>query len=187
MRRHRLQPSDQTRLRLPRLTTARQFMSEPASSKLRIARLASFGRQVWVGSGASFDCGRHFGVPPTSDIAAPGRHFRKVGLHIRRRHQLHAVAQGLQLTRPMVRGCAGFYPHDAGGLPSEKPQHVRSPQPTTHNYLSCRIDPVDLKHRLRDIQPDSHNLRHDRLPSLDRLQRTLRYVGHREGRRPQHQ
>jgi hypothetical protein len=31
--------------------------------------------------------------------------------------------------------------------------------------LPCRINAVDLKHRLRDIQPDCHNLRHDLLLS----------------------
>jgi hypothetical protein len=70
----------------------------------------------------------------------------------------------------------------------EELQHVRATQLTTDDDLPGRIDAVDLKYRLRDIQSYCHNLRHDLLPSLlDRLQRTLRYVGACERRRPRHQ
>lgn len=76
-----------------------------------------------------------------------------VGLHVGRRHQLHAVPQCLQLARPMVRRCAGLDPDEAGRQRCKELQHMRSTQLPTNYNMPRGIDAVNLKYRLRDIHP----------------------------------
>src|SRR3954447_13362179 len=43
----------------------------------------------------------------------------------------------------------------------EERQDAASGQLPPHDHRASRINPVDLKHRLRDVEPDRHNCFHD--------------------------
>ena len=77
-----------------------------------------------------------------------------VGFDIGRRHQPHGMAEHLQLARPVMRRCAGFDPDKTGRQLLKERQHPRPPQLPTHDDLALCINPVDLKHRLRNIETD---------------------------------
>lgn len=87
-----------------------------------------------------------------------------IGLHIGRRHQPYGVAQRLQLTRPMTRRGAGLDPHEARRQLLEERHDMAPPQLAANDHIACRVDAVDLKHRLCDVKTDRRDRLHVELP-----------------------
>jgi hypothetical protein len=73
-------------------------------------------------------------------------------LHISRRHQANGVATRLQLARPMMRRGAGLDTDQARWQLHEEGQHVAALELSAENHIALRIDTVDLKNRLRDVE-----------------------------------
>jgi hypothetical protein len=65
-----------------------------------------------------------------------------------------------QLPRPIVRRVARLDADHAMWQLLEDHQHATSAEGPAHDYLSRRIDPVHLKHRLRDAQSHRRNRFH---------------------------
>src|SRR5713226_5159423 len=66
----------------------------------------------------------------------------------------------------MMRGTASLHADQARRQRSEEPQHLSSAQLLAHQYLSCRINAVNLEDVLRKVQPDRGNLLHGRFPLM---------------------
>src|ERR1700730_7877575 len=84
-----------------------------------------------------------------------------VSFHILRRHQPNLVAELRQLTCPVVRGGTGLHANEARRQSLEKRNHLAAPELLPDDDLLGRIDAVDLKHVLGDIQTDCGNLHVD--------------------------
>src|SRR5215472_11058697 len=82
-----------------------------------------------------------------------------VGPHIGRRHQTHRMTESLQFARPMMRRGAGFDANEARRYFLEEWQNVAALESTANDYITRRLNSVDLKNRLSDIETD----RRDRL------------------------
>src|SRR4029077_8145494 len=89
-----------------------------------------------------------------------------VWLDISRRHQSKRVPPLCQFPGPMMRGNASLHADQARRQQSEEPQHLSSAQLLVHQYLSCRINAVNLEDVLRKVQPDRGNLLHGRFPLM---------------------
>jgi hypothetical protein len=96
-----------------------------------------------------------------------------VGLHVLRRHQPNLVTELRQLARPIVCRGAGLHADETRRQRFEERQHLAAPKLLPNNDLLGRVDPVDLKHVLGDIQPDRGNLHLDGSPHVIRLRRSL--------------
>src|SRR5271156_2110256 len=83
-----------------------------------------------------------------------------VRLHISRRHQPHGVAKCLQLTRPMMRRGAGLNADQAWRQLLEERQNVATLQLAPDDYIASRIDAVNLKNRLGDVETDCRDRLH---------------------------
>src|SRR5215475_6202922 len=86
-----------------------------------------------------------------------------VGLYVGRRHQPNSVANCLKLARPMVRRGASFDPNQARWQLLEEYQHISTLQLTPEHHMALRINTVNLKHRLCDIETDRRDHLHRRL------------------------
>ena len=71
------------------------------------------------------------------------------------------MPKGLQFARPMMRRGAGLDPNQARLQLLEKRQDVAALQLTADGHLAFRVDAVDLKNRLRDIETDCCDHLHD--------------------------
>ena len=87
-----------------------------------------------------------------------------VGLHISGRHQPHVVPKLRDLPRPVMRGGASLQAYNACSLLLEEWQNLATPQLPAHDNLARRINAVDLKDVLREINSDRGNFVHGRLP-----------------------
>src|ERR1700677_4353984 len=87
-----------------------------------------------------------------------------VRLHIGWRHQANGVAERLEFARPMMRRGAGFNADQARWQLLEEYQHVAALELTTEDDIALRIDAVNLKNRLRDVQTDRRDRLHDLAP-----------------------
>jgi len=96
-----------------------------------------------------------------------------VGLHVLRRHQTNPVTELRQLAGPIVRRGAGLHADEAGRQCFEECQHLAAPELLPNDDFLGRIDPVNLKHVLGDIQTDRGNLHLDGSPHVIRLRRSL--------------
>src|SRR6266699_1613548 len=65
-----------------------------------------------------------------------------------------------------MRRCAGFNTDQARRQLLEKRQDVASLQLTADDHIAFRVDAVDLKNRLRDIETDCRDRLHDWLLRL---------------------
>jgi hypothetical protein len=65
----------------------------------------------------------------------------------------------------MMRRSASLDANQAWRQPLEKGQHVTSLELTTEDDFALRIDAVNLKNRLRDIQTDCRDRLHDLAPT----------------------
>ena len=84
-----------------------------------------------------------------------------VSFHILRRHQPNLVTELRQLTCPVVRAGTGLHANKARRQRREKLHHLAAAQLLPDDDLLGRIDAVDLKHVLGDIQTDCGNLHVD--------------------------
>src|SRR6516162_10068450 len=71
--------------------------------------------------------------------------------------ELLPVEELRQLTYPVVRGGAGLHADQAGRQRCEKLHHLAAAKLLSDDDLLGRIDAVDLKHVLGDIQTDCGN------------------------------
>src|ERR1700731_5293501 len=72
----------------------------------------------------------------------------------------------------MGRG-AGLHADKARWQTFEERQHLATPELLPNDDLLDRVDPMDLKHVLGDIQADRGNLHVDGSPHVIRLRRSL--------------
>src|SRR4029450_8886185 len=77
-----------------------------------------------------------------------------------RRHQPHTVAKPPDRPPPVMRGRARLHPDQAGPQLLKERQHVTAPGLAPNNHRPCRIDTMDLEHRLGEINADRDNLSH---------------------------
>ncbi len=83
-----------------------------------------------------------------------------IGLYVGRRHQANSVAERLQFARPMMRRGAGFNTDQARRQLLEEGQYVAALELTTEDDIALRIDAVNLKNRLRDVETDCRDRLH---------------------------
>jgi len=95
-----------------------------------------------------------------------------VGLHILRWHQAHLMAQLRQLARPMVRRGTGLHADQAWRQSLEERRNLAAAKLLSDDDLLGRVNAVNLKHVLGDIQTDRGNLHVDGSPDVIRLRRT---------------
>jgi hypothetical protein len=74
------------------------------------------------------------------------------------------MAQLPDLAAPEMRATTGFHGNDAARHPAKERKHLIPPQLLAQHHLTRPVSPVNLKHILRQIEPDRDNLRHDRPP-----------------------
>jgi hypothetical protein len=74
------------------------------------------------------------------------------------------VAERLEFARPMMRRGAGFNADQARWQLLEEYQNVAALELTTEDDIALRIDAVNLKNRLRDVQTDRRDRLHDLAP-----------------------
>src|SRR5258707_5253388 len=111
-----------------------------------------------------------------------------VGLHILRWHQTDLMAQLRQLARPMVRRGTGLHADPAWRQSLEERHNLAAAKLLSDDDLLGRVNAVNLKHVLGDIQTDRGNLHVDGFPHVIRLRRTtLWHFDAGSGRRPPHQ
>jgi hypothetical protein len=84
-----------------------------------------------------------------------------VSLYVLRRHQTNLVTELPQLTCPIVRRCASLHANEAGRQSFEELHHLTATKLLPNDDLLGRIDAVNLKHVLGDIQTDRGNLHVD--------------------------
>src|SRR2546426_7899555 len=83
-----------------------------------------------------------------------------VRLHVGRRHQTHRMPQRFELARPMMRRSTGFDADEARRQPLKEWQNVPALELTANDYITCRVNSVDLKNRLGDIETDCRDRLH---------------------------
>src|SRR6266436_5479181 len=111
-----------------------------------------------------------------------------VGLHILRWHQTDLMAQLRQLACPMVRRGTGLHADQAWRQSLEEPRNLAAAKLLSDDDLLGRVNAVNLKHVLGDIQTDRGSLHVDDSPDVIRLRRTtLWHLDAGSGRRPPHQ
>src|SRR5580704_9280873 len=139
---------------------------------------------------ADFTCtNRIVGRRTASQIASASRIVLvalDVSLHVLRRHQTNLVTELRQLTCPVVRGGTGLHADKARRQSLEKRNHLAAPELLPDDHLLVRIDAVDLKHVLGDIQTDCGNLHVDGSLMWFVATITLRRFVAGSGRRPPH-
>src|SRR5271166_2232198 len=109
-----------------------------------------------------------------------------ISLHILRRHQPNLVAELRQLPCPVVRGGTGLHANEARRQSFEELHHLTAAKLFPDDDLLGRIDAVDLKHVLGDIQTDCGNLHVDGSLMWFVATITLRRFVAGSGRRPPH-
>src|SRR5262249_24039044 len=87
-----------------------------------------------------------------------------IGLHVGWRHQAHGVSWRLKFARPMMRRSTGLDANEERRQLLKEGQHVPALQLTTKDHLTIRVNTMNLKDRLRDIETDSRNGLHDLAP-----------------------
>src|SRR5579863_2001231 len=83
-----------------------------------------------------------------------------IGLHIGRWHQAYGMAKRLELARPMMRRGASFNTDQAWWELLKECQYVAPLELTADNDVALRIDAMNLKDRLRDVETDCCNRLH---------------------------
>src|SRR4030095_14820987 len=87
-----------------------------------------------------------------------------VRLDISRRHQPDLVTERLQFTRPVMGRGTCFNTDQTRRQLLEERQHITALQLTAKDYIALRIDTVNLKDRLCDIEADCRNRWHSLAP-----------------------
>src|SRR5207244_10911256 len=83
-----------------------------------------------------------------------------VRLHVGRRHQTHRMPQRFELARPMMRRSAGFDADEARRQPLKEWQNVPALELAANDHITCRVNSVDLKNRLCDVETDCRDCLH---------------------------
>src|SRR4029077_14705273 len=83
-----------------------------------------------------------------------------VRLHVGRRHQTHRMPQRFELARPMMRRSTSFDADEARRQPLKEWQNVPALELTANDYTTCRVNSVDLKNRLGDIETNCRDRLH---------------------------
>src|ERR1700758_63133 len=83
-----------------------------------------------------------------------------VRLHVGRRHQTHRMPERLQLARPMMGRSAGLNTNEARRQPLKEWQNVPALELTASDYITCRVNSVDLKNGPGDIETDCRDRLH---------------------------
>src|ERR1700733_5518079 len=83
-----------------------------------------------------------------------------VGLDIGRRHQANGMAERLEFARPIMRRGAGFDAYQARRQLLEEGQYVASLDLPADNDIAIRIDAMNLKDRLGDIETNCRDRLH---------------------------
>src|SRR6516225_2472340 len=109
-----------------------------------------------------------------------------VGLHIDRRHQPNLMATTANHPRPMMSAASSLHAHQTRRQLPEKLLDRGSPKLAPHHDSSRRINPVNLKNVLRQIQTNRANLRHGRLPLSGSTQHRQSGTSMPFGGRPPH-
>ena len=81
-----------------------------------------------------------------------------VGLHILRRHQTNLMPELRQLARPIMRRGASLHADQARRQSFEERYHLAAAKLLSDDDLLGRVDAVNLKHVLGDIQTDRGDL-----------------------------
>src|SRR5208282_2549556 len=89
-----------------------------------------------------------------------------VWLHVGRRHQPHGVTERLKLARPMMRGRAGLNPDETRRKLLKERNNIPAPELTANDHVPPRVDAVDLKDRLRNIETNRRDRVHVQLPQI---------------------
>ncbi len=84
-----------------------------------------------------------------------------VGLHIPRRHQTNLVTKLREFARPIMGRGACLHADKARRQCLEELQHLAAPKLLPNDDLLGRVDPLNLKHVLGDIQTDRADLHVD--------------------------
>src|ERR1700747_2999955 len=75
-------------------------------------------------------------------------------LHAGRRHQANDMTKRLEFTRPIMCRRAGFDTDQAQWQLLKERQHIAAFELPAEKHIALRIDTVDLKNRLRDVETD---------------------------------
>jgi hypothetical protein len=89
-----------------------------------------------------------------------------IGLDVARWHQPGIVAQLAQLPAPEMSRCTRLHTNQAARQFRKEVQHLGTLELALNHHLAGRINPVNLKHRLREIQSDCHCFAHGSPPTL---------------------
>jgi hypothetical protein len=76
------------------------------------------------------------------------------------------VPELLELACPLVRRCARFHANEARRQIGKEIKNLRSTNTPADHHRAIRIDAVNLKYRLRNIDTNCANFAHGRLPSM---------------------
>ena len=82
-----------------------------------------------------------------------------IGLHVRRRNELHREAERLQLPPPVMRRGTGLHRHHAPRKRVEKLQKRSAIDRASNDNLTRRIDRVNPEDPLGQIKPDARDTR----------------------------
>ncbi|SMH65433.1 protein of unknown function [Acidithiobacillus ferrivorans] len=80
-------------------------------------------------------------------------------------HQLGRVAQGFQLSGPVMRAATSFHPDQAGSQVGEKRNHLLALELLLHQRLAAFVDTMHLQNVFCQINPNCRNLHFGRLSS----------------------
>jgi len=86
-----------------------------------------------------------------------------VGLHVGRRDETDGMSERLQLSRPVMRGGARLDADEAGRQLLEERQHIATLQLSTDDSIAPRVNAMDLKDRLCNVEADRRDCQHDEL------------------------
>jgi hypothetical protein len=86
------------------------------------------------------------------------------GLDASGRAEPHLMAQLADLAPPEMCAAAGFHRDNARRKLAEKLQNLYSTLLLAQDRSTSAVGSMNLKHILRQIEPDRSNLRHDRSP-----------------------
>src|SRR5207302_6187485 len=76
------------------------------------------------------------------------------------RHQAHGVAKCLEFARPMMRRCAGLDTDETRRQLLEESNDVTALQLAPDDHIAFRVNAMDLKNRLRDVETNRRDSLH---------------------------
>src|SRR5215210_3810820 len=84
-------------------------------------------------------------------------------LHVRRRDQLHRVAELGDLAAPIMSAATRLHGHRAGRQRCQERQNLSAAQLLAKDHRACAVSPMELKDVLGEIEADGADLVHGRL------------------------